>query len=137
MRVSGKGAYDGGRLCVFSDDFGLVLGLFGVGRAIPVGIARRGANVSGTTASDRVDGAYSVGVDRGLAATGGRKVVWAVGRTGIARDGGAPDIAYPASPRGLLCKVRLGGKRGSGGDLRRRRGPSTRSGSQSLMGCLS
>ena len=50
---------------------------------------------------------YSVGVDCGLAATGGRKVVWAVGGTSVARQGGLPDIAYPASPRGLLCKVRL------------------------------
>jgi hypothetical protein len=49
---SGRRAYDGGGLCVFSDEFRLVLG---IGRGDPGDIARRGAYVSGTTASDRID----------------------------------------------------------------------------------
>ena len=43
---------------MFADEFSLVLGLccfFGDGRGVPGDIARRGAYVSGTTASARID----------------------------------------------------------------------------------
>jgi hypothetical protein len=74
---------EGGCLGVFADELGLILGLCCVFSDGPVleGIARRGAYVSGTAASDRVD---SVRVHCGLAATSGRKIVWAVYGTGIA-----------------------------------------------------
>jgi len=86
---------DGGCLCVFSDNHGLVLGLcyvLGGWLGVPEDIARRGVNVSGTTASDRKD--------FGLAAMGVRG-------TDTTRWRGAPNIAYPAPSKGLLCKVRL------------------------------
>ena len=45
-----RSAYDGGCLCVFSNNLGLVLSLC----CVPEGIARRGVD-AGTTASDRKD----------------------------------------------------------------------------------
>ena len=54
-------AYDGGRLRVFPDDPGLVLGLccvFSDGAAVSVDIAGRGANVASTATADRKDLGY-------------------------------------------------------------------------------